>query len=128
MHSTLSDRFAVASSLRDPDHFTRPTRPNSFAPGLLLIENLTRCAGNPHAVDLTCDRIDLRPDPGRLAVRRRDHHVGDVDLRLALGDAALDALGRIGLHVLLREHHALYQHAARNAIDFKHPPRLTPVS
>src|SRR5215471_5692272 len=57
-------------------------------------------------------------DPrARVAVRVHEHHVGDVDRGLLLGDPSRDVLGRVGPHVPLDHVDALDDDAARSRED-----------
>src|SRR5579859_6832126 len=52
------------------------------------------------------------------------HHVGDIDTALLLGDAALDVLLWVGAHVLLHHAHVLHQQLALLGEDVQHAAEL----
>src|SRR5208282_2225735 len=110
MNHALSDHFAAglaaaipipaaafaAASAFSPAAFYSPPLHSLADPAQagsghsLLVQNLTRFAGDPHTAALAADGLDLRSNAGCFPVRGHDHHIGDMDRGLALRDAALD--------------------------------------
>ena len=61
--------------------------------------------------------IDMMRNAHRLvAARANDHDVGRLNGALALGDSALNLLGRVGTRVALDHHHVLHQQLAGVAV------------
>src|ERR1039458_10251907 len=96
----------------------------------LPVERLAALAAHAHAASLAAGYIvDVVGHPHRLvASGAHQHHVGCLDRALALRDAALDLLARVGPRVTLDHHHVLHQHPARLAIHTEHAPLLALVA
>src|ERR1035441_3923460 len=96
----------------------------------LPIERLAALAAHAHAAGLAAGNIvDVMGHPHRLvASRAHQHHVGCLDRGLALRDATLDLLARVGPRVTLDHHHVLHQDLARVAIHREHAALLALVA
>src|ERR1039457_7239998 len=88
----------------------------------LPVQRLSALAAHAHAAGLAAGySFDVVGHPHRLvAARTHQHHVGCLDRALALRDAPLDLLARIGTRVTFDHHHVLHQHLARLAIHREH--------
>src|ERR1022692_4479210 len=96
----------------------------------LPVERLAALAAHAHAASLAAGYIvDVMGHPHRLvASRAHQHHVGCLDRGLALRDATLDLLARVGPRVTLDHHHVLHQDLARVAIHREHAALLALVA
>src|SRR5450432_281682 len=86
---------------------------------LLSVERLSALAANPGPPALAAGHmIDMvRNAHGLVAARANDQDVGRLNRALALRDAALDLLGRVGTRVALDHHYVLHQQLARLPVD-----------
>src|ERR1035437_6888767 len=96
----------------------------------LPVERLPALAAHAHAAGLAAGYIfDVVGHPDRLvAARTHQHDVGCLDRALALGDAALDLLARVGTRVTFDHHHVLHQDLARVAVHRGHTALLALVA
>src|SRR5664279_5135264 len=96
----------------------------------LPVERLAAFAAHARAAGLAAGYIlDVVGHPYRLvAARAHQHDVGCLDRALALGDAALDLLARVGTRVTFDHHHVLHQDLARLAIHRAHTALLALVT
>src|SRR5260370_14696388 len=88
----------------------------------LPVERLAALAANARAAGFAAGyMIDVVRHPHRLvAARAHQHDVGCLDRALALRDAALDLLPRVGTRVTFDHHHVLHQNLAGLAIHREH--------
>src|ERR1019366_4342692 len=96
----------------------------------LPVERLAALAAHAHAAGLAAGYIiDVVGHPhGLVATRAHQHDVGCLDRALALGDAALDLLARVGTRVTFDHHHVLHQDLARVAVHREHTALLALVT
>src|ERR1035437_9855327 len=96
----------------------------------LPVERLPALAAHARAAGFAAGYIvDVVGHPHRLVVARTHHyHDGCLDRALALGDAALDLLARVGTCVTFDHHHVLHQDLARVAIHREHTALLALVT
>src|ERR1039457_7734834 len=96
----------------------------------LPVERLAALAAHAHAAGLAAGYIvDVVGHPYRLvASRAHQHDVGGLDGALALGDAALDLLARVGPRVTLDHHHVLHEDLAGVAVHREHAALLALVT
>src|SRR5260370_14636287 len=88
----------------------------------LPVERLAALAANARPAGFAAGyMIDVMRHPHRLvAARAHQHDVGCLDRTLALVDAALDLLPRVGTRLTFDHHHVLHQDLARLAIHREH--------
>src|ERR1017187_4698756 len=96
----------------------------------LPVERLPALAAHARAAGFAAGYIvDVVRHPHRLvAARAAQHHIGCLDRALALGDAALDLLARVGTRVTLDHHHVLHQDLAGVAVHREHAALLALVT
>src|SRR5450759_1382187 len=96
----------------------------------LPVERLAAFAAHARAAGLAAGySFDLVSQTYRIvAARAHQHDVGCLDRALALGDAALDLLTRVGTRVTFDHHHVLHQDLARFAVYREHTALLALVT
>src|ERR1039457_4320875 len=72
--------------------------------------------------------LNARPQSGSRPPVPSSSNAGSLDRALALGDAALDLLARVGTRVTFDHHHVLHQDLARLAIHREHTALLALVT
>src|SRR5438445_2525331 len=91
----------------------------------LLVQSAVATLASP---DFCAVRQNVVPDAAVLAaISANDHHVGNVDARLFLDDAALDVLARVRAGMTLHDGDVLDNHRVFLGVDAEHSAALAVV-